>query len=241
MKVPTYTKYGLKKARVEKREERKRKYSHLLTHSIPFVLGAAGGVVVYFIIHKDSYPATFIEFIGRIFIFATSGVFCIGILMLFFKLVENFYNSMEIKRSEEARRIQKYRGDREEYEYRKIRTEESFWKLMDGLSVENEMLNVFRQYGFLVTPVKESLGNRKSDYFLTNSQRNIYFRCNTSKFADNGAYIEEILNILNDSVASEAILFSSVPFKGEHIKKSHGKSLQLMTVKDVTELVKNMK
>jgi hypothetical protein len=241
MKVPTYSKYGLKKTRVEKREERKRIITHTLTHSIPFVLGAAGGIIVYFIIHKGSYPETFTEFIGRLFIFATSGVLCIGILMLVFKLLDNLFTALELKRSEELKCIQKYKSDREEYEYRKIRTEESFWKLIDGLSVENELLNVFRQYGFLITPIKDAIDKGRNDYFLTNSQRNIYFRCNTSKVIDNTIHINEILKLLNNSAASEAILFSTLPYNKEQLKKTQGKSLQLMSVKDVTELVKNMK
>jgi hypothetical protein len=90
MKVPTYHKYGLTKAGIEKSELRDRKISDILTHHLTIGIGVALGVLVYILNYSKVQPSTFIQAVMQIFLFASMGVFvlaCCGV----FKVAEILY------------------------------------------------------------------------------------------------------------------------------------------------------
>src|SRR5205085_5414832 len=91
MKVPTYQKYGLKKAQVEKSDSRDVKISHMLSHTLPLYLGIAFGIIVYIFYYIKVRPTDFLQIITQIFLFATVGVLCVGIPVIIFKVSEKIY------------------------------------------------------------------------------------------------------------------------------------------------------
>ncbi len=68
--------------------------------------------------------------------------------MLIFKGIEKLYYKYLGSKSLQYNSILKYESDREKFDYWKIRRDESYWKLLDGSSFENEVLSVFLNLGF---------------------------------------------------------------------------------------------
>lgn len=147
MKVPTFQKYGLTKAQLKVIETKDKKISDILTHHLTIGIGIAFGLVVYVIYFTKVQPDNFIQIVTQVFIFASLGIICVGVPAVLFKLAEMFYFKQKSKTAE-SQNISKYNEERDSYEFWKIRRDYSFWNMMDGLSFEKEVMNIYLHLGY---------------------------------------------------------------------------------------------
>ena len=147
MKVPTYHKFGLTKAQIEVAESRDKKISEILTHHLTIAIGLVFGLVLYILYFDKVRPDTFIQIVVQIFLFGSIGIICVGIPAMLFKLAEMFYLKQRAKTSEHQT-ITKYNEEREFYDFWKIRKDYGFWNMLDGLSLEKEVMSLYLHLGY---------------------------------------------------------------------------------------------
>lgn len=246
MKVPTYQKYGITKKEFENTKSKNSRISFLLTHEIPLVLGIIVGVVFWFISYRKLNPSGFFETAWQIFIFGTMGMMCIGIPMLIFKGLEKLYYMYLRSRSQQYNSILKYESDREKFDFWKIRRDESYWKLLDGSSFENEVLSVFSKLGYefesehTEIPSFQEDGISKRKFILHNNDEKYLLICRTSR---NGNDFHEYAKIINENNigADKIIIVSPYDFPNEFVNQTSQKPVKLMPLKELVELVKTIK
>jgi len=238
MKVPTYKKYGLSKREYERVNDRSRKVSNLLTHDIPLVLGIAVGIALWIFTYKRLNPTGVLETASQIFIFGTIGLICVGIPMLVFKSIEWVYRYYMGKNSSGYIGAKKYEDDREIYSRWKIRRDENFWRLLDGLSFEKEMLKVFSKTGYQIkSEIPE--GDAISVYSINKDSIDFILLCWTGKSDLEFSIVENILDD-NKNKFTEAILVSSGSFTSAFINKSKEYPLKLITLKELVDLARTI-
>ena len=238
MKVPTYRKYGLSKREFERVNDRSRKVSHLLAHDIPFVLGIVIGIALWIFTYKRLNPTGVLETASQIFLFGTIGLICVGIPMLLFKTVDKLYHYYMGKNSPGYIGAKKYEDDREIYSRWKIMRDENYWRLLDGLSFEKEMLKVFSKTGCIINseiPGESSIGV----YSVSKDGKDIILLCWTGKSELEFSSVETILNE-NGGKFSEAVLVSSGSFTSAFINKSKEYPLKLITLKELVDLARTI-
>ena len=238
MKVPTYKKYGLTKRKYDRVNEKDRKVSHLIAHDIPFVLGIAVGIALWIYTYKRLNPSGVLETVSQIFLFGTIGLICVGIPMLIFKSVEKLYRYYMRRNSSEYIGAKLYEDDRETYSKWKIRRDENYWRLLDGLSFEKEMLKVFSKTDYEVK--SEIRGyNSVGVYSISKDSEEMMLLCWTGKSQLEFPFVETILNE-NRNKFTEAILVSSGSFSAEFVNKSREYPLKLMSLKELVELARTI-
>ena len=238
MKVPTYRKYGLSKRKFDRVNDRSRRISDLLSHDIPLVLGIAVGIALWIYTYKRLNPSGVLETASQIFLFGTIGLICVGIPMLIFRSVEKLYHYYMRRNSQEYIGAKMYEDDRETYSRWKIRRDENYWRLLDGLSFEKEMLGVFSKTGYEVN--SEIRGdNSIGVYSLSRNGEKLILLCWTGKSNLEFPSVETILNE-NRNKFTEAILVSSGSFSSEFVNKSREYPLKLITLKDLVELARTI-
>jgi hypothetical protein len=238
LKVPTYKKYGLSKREFERVNDRNRKVSHLLAHDIPLVLGIVIGIALWIFTYRRLNPTGVLETASQIFIFGTIGLICVGIPMLIFKSVEKLYHYYMGKSSRQYIGAKQYEDDREMYSRWKIRRDENFWRLLDGLSFEKEMLKVFSRTGYVINseiPGESTIGV----YSASKDGEELLLLCWTGKSDLPFSSVETILNE-NRSKFTEAILVSSGTFTHEFVNQSREYPLKLMPLKALVELARTI-
>jgi hypothetical protein len=238
MKVPTYRKYGLSKKEFNRVNDRNRRVSHLLAHDIPFVLGIAIGIGLWIYTYKRLNPTGVLETASQIFLFGTIGLICVGIPMLIFKSVEKLYQYYMRKNSSEYISAKRYEDDREVYSRWKIRRDENYWRLLDGLSFEKEMLKVFSKVGYVIKS-EVSQGNSISAYSISKDGKDILLLCWTGKSELEFSIVERALDE-NKNRFTEAILVSSGSFTQEIFNKSRNFPLKLVSLKELVELARTI-
>lgn len=211
----------------------------LLTHEIPLALGVILGIVFWIIRYNEMNPTGFLETAGQIFLFGTMGVVCVGIPMLIFKGIEKLYYVYMGRSSDIYKETLKYEADREKYNYWKIRRDESYWKLLDGLSFEFEVLNVFSQIGYkLVSEISESNTGKK--FVLGNDKNEYTLLCKTRKGDTDFEEYMKTSDIHNNGFIN-IIIVSPDNFSNEFISMAREKPIKLISVKELVELVRTIK
>ncbi len=148
MKVPTFHKFGITKSQIKVAESRDKKISDILTHHLTIGIGLAFGLVLYVLYFDKVKPDTFIQIVMQITLFASMGIICVGIPALLFKLAEMFYFKQVRAKTDEHKIITKYNQERDTYDFWKIRKDYSFWNMLDGLSIEKEVMSLYLHLGY---------------------------------------------------------------------------------------------
>ena len=238
MKVPTYSKYGLKKIEVTSSEERDRKVTHLLTHRLPLIFGGVLGVVVFFVYFYNSGSETFPKVIYQFFLFGTIGIVCVGIPMVFFILAERVYYYYQKKKNSKYQSIMQYKDDRDNYDFWKIRKDEGFWRILDGLSIEKEIINIYMHRGYELLEEFET-PEGEYDHVLIKDGDKIYLDCRTDRMVNDINYMDSLINNMKTSGAGKLILFSKLGFSSEVIDYAGSKLIELLTFKDIIKQIKD--
>ncbi len=239
MKVPTYKKYGISKKEFDNIKFRSSRISFLLTHEIPLAIGVVLGIIFWIISYKKLNPTGFLETAGQIFLFGTMGIVCVGIPMLIFKGIEKLYYAYLGRSSDSYKGTLKYEADREKFGYWKIRRDESYWKLLDGLSFENEVINVFSKMGYKMKS-EIPAGTAGKKYILGNKDEDILLMCKTGKgITDFKKYIND--SEINNNRFSKTLIVSPDNFTAEFVNEAKEKSVKLISIKELVDFVRTIK
>lgn len=232
MKVPTYKKYGLSKREFENINSRSRKVSNLLTHDIPLVLGIAFGIALWIFTYRKLNPSGILGTTSQIFVFGTIGLICVGIPMLLFKGAEKLYYAYMKRNSPGFRGAAMYEEDREKYNYWKIRTDESYWRLLDGLSFEKETLAVLKKAGYVLKSQFHE-GQLKGSSIIRKDGEDFLLIFRT------GQQQAEIPDKIGKT--QKVMIVFTKPFSPDFIKRSKNYNVRLVSIKELTDLVRKIK
>lgn len=240
MKVPTYHKFGLTKAQIEQSEARDQKISDILTHKLTLGIGVAFGLVIYVIYYNKVRPDTFIQIVGQVFLFASMGIICVGIPAVLFKVCEMLYFKYK-ERGTEHQTIQKYKEERDEFDFWKVRKDFSFWKYLDGLSFEKEIINMYMHLGYEVNEAFYSEEN-PYDRILTKDDKCYYFSFNTrqSEISETET-IDSVLKFSQENKCDEALVFSQSGFNRKILEYVSGKPLSLYDINGIIRVTRTVK
>ena len=239
MKVPTYSKYGLKKFEIEEADEHDRKVTHLLTHTLPLLAGGALGILVFFIYFFKSGQATVFQVFYQAFLFGTIGIVCVGIPMAFFVIAERLYFHYRSKNNSKYRTIQDYKDDRDSYDFWKIRMDESFWRMLDGLSIEKEVINIFMHKGYALKNEFET-EDGEHDHLLEKDGKLMYLDFKTDRVIESIEYINTLIANKAKSGADTLVIFSKFGFAKKVKEMAIDKSVEMLTFKDLIKSVKEV-
>jgi|SRR4030095_5184560 hypothetical protein len=240
MKVPTYHKFGLTKAGIEKSELRDRKISDILTHYLTIGIGSALGIVVYILNYAKVQPSNFIQAAMQIFLFASMGVICVGIPAVLFKLAEMFYFKYISSKSKEKQKIKEYQEERDEYDFWKLRKDHSFWRVLDGLSFDKEVINVFMHLNYDVKQEQVSEEN-PYDRIMEFENKKYYASFNTSKEITETNKIDKILDLPKGSNCDSLMVFSQKGFNNRVMLYAKDKNIELYDINNLIKLVRTIK
>ncbi|HMQ79988.1 MAG TPA: hypothetical protein PKE39_09200 [Ignavibacteria bacterium] len=240
MKVPTFRKYGITKAQLRSAESRDKKISDILTHHLTIGIGIAFGMVVYVLYFNKVQPDNFIQIVTQVFIFASLGIICIGVPALLFKLAEMYYIKQR-SRTDEHKVITKYNEERDNYEFWKIRKDFSFWNMMDGLSFEKEVMNIYLHLGY---EDKAELNdeNFDQDRILSFGDKLYYFTFYTkiTEFNDTSE-IDKLLERKNKSNCDLLHIYSAKGFHKSLNEFIKDKPVNLFDINGIIKVVRTIK
>lgn len=241
MKVPTFHKFGLTKARITQSENRDKKISDILTHHLTIAIGLSLGAAVYIIYYNEVKPSTFIQIVMQVFLFASMGVLCVGIPAVLFKLAEMFYFRHIKTRHDDHKSITKYNAERDEFDFWKIRKDYSFWKILSGLSFEKEVMSLYMHLGYEVMEDMFSESD-PDDVILKFDEKLHYFSFHT-KMAElsDTEHIDSLLKIISEKSCEEMSIFSQKGFTKQFIEYSKGKPINLFDINGIIKVVRTVK
>jgi hypothetical protein len=240
MKVPTYHKFGLKKSQVLKSDARDKKVSDILTHHLTIIIGSVLGILIYIIYYNEVKPSTFIQIVMQVFLFASMGVLCVGIPAVLFKLAEIFYFRQIKEKTTEHKTMQKYLKERDEFDFWKIRRDYSFWNILDGLSFEKEIMNMYMHLGY---GIKEEMNSDEelNDRIIFKDDKCWYLFFNT-KAAEISEIelIDKLLLSLEESKCLELIIFSQKGFNRKVIDHAKDKPVLLYDINGIIKVARTV-
>jgi len=240
LKVPTFQKYGLTKAQLRNAESRDKKISDILTHHLTIGIGIAFGMVVYVLYFNKVQPDNFIQIVTQVFIFASLGIICVGVPAVLFKLAEMFYLKQKSK-TDEHKVITKYHEERDSYEFWKIRKDYSFWNMMDGLSYEKEVMNIYLHLGYEDIP---ELNDEEfdQDRVLIFENKHYYFTFHTkiTEFKDS-AEIDKLLARKDKNKCDILNIYSQKGFHKSMNEFIKDKPINLFDINGIIKVVRTIK
>jgi hypothetical protein len=239
LKVPTFQKYGLTKAGVEKSELRDKKISDILTHHLTIGIGIVFGILIYILNYSKVRPSTFIQVVMQVFLFASMGVLCVGIPAVLFKFAEMFYFKYFRSKTEEKQNIQKYYEEKEEFDFWKIRKDYSFWKVLDGLSFEREIMNVYSYLDYSINDDSMSI-EKANDKILTKENKNIYISFETGKEISDTGKIDRIIELKKLNKCEDAIIFTQQGVIKKALDYAKEKNVQVNDINAIIKVVKTV-
>lgn len=240
MKVPTFQKYGITKAQLRSAETRDKKISDILTHHLTIGIGIAFGMVVYILYFNKVQPDNFIQIVTQVFIFASLGIICIGVPALLFKLAEMYYIKQRSK-TDEHKVFTKYNEERDNYEFWKIRKDFSFWNMMDGLSFEKEVMNIYLHLGY-EDKAELTDENFEQDRILSYGDKLYYFTFHTkiTEFKETSE-IDKLFERKNKSNCDFLNIYSAKGFHKSINEFIKDKPVNLFDINGIIKVVRTIK
>lgn len=239
MKVPTYQKFGLNKARLANIETRDKKISAILTHHLTIGVGLAFGLILYILYFNKVRPDSFIQIVVQIFLFGSMGIICVGIPALMFKLAEMYYFKRKEK-TVEHQTIVKYNEERDNYDFWKIRKDYGFWNMLDGLSFEKEVMSLYLNLGY---EDKEDLASEElpDDRILKFDDKFYYFSFYTkiTEFKET-TEIDKLLTRKEENKCDFLNLYSVKGFHKKIIEYVKDKPVNLFDINGIIKVVRTI-
>lgn len=237
MKVPTFQKYGITKSQLDKFDEKNRRISHLLTHKIPIAAGIVLGTIFYILNISKFAPTNIFQVVYQLFIFISIGILCVGIPMILFKLVENYYYRHIERNNETYKNILKYKKDKEDFEYWRIRSDERFWKLIDGYTFEREVVSIYKKLGYDLKSDVAVDGDTPEFVFAKNN-KNILMKFITNRILESPDDVDKIVKDAK-SEYNKIKIVASKGYKPELTAKID-KNIELLNTKDIITMLKSL-
>ncbi len=241
MKVPTFQKFGLTKAQIQKAESRDKKISDILTHHLTVGIGLVFGLIIYIIYFSKVQPETFLQIVFQVFLFGSIGIICVGIPAMLFKLAEMYYFKKVKGNSAEHKTITLYQEERDKYDFWQIRKDYSFWKMLDGLSFEKEVMNVYLYLGYTDKPELDD-ENFEDERILEVDGKLVYFTFYTkiSEFKDS-AEIDKLLLKMREKGCESLYLFSQSGFIKKLTEAYKDESVKFFDINGIIKVVRTVK
>lgn len=240
MKVPTFQKFGLTKAQLRTAESRDKKISDILTHHLTVGIGLAFGLVLYIFYFINVQPESFMQIVVQIFLFGSIGIICVGIPAMLFKLAEMLYFKQKEKTAEHQS-ITSYKEERENYDFWKLRKDYGFWNMLDGLSFEKELMNIYLHLGYEDKPELDDaeLENERVLFF---EEKQFYFTFHTkiTEFKDSS----EIDKLLERAESKNCDILNIYSQKGFHKSVNEyckDKPVNLFDINGIIKVVRTIK
>ncbi len=238
MKVPTFRKYGITKSQFEGVEKKTKKMNHFITHQVPFVLGLVGGTIIYLSVSKKFSPVGIPQFIQQVFVFGTIVILSIGISMLIFFAVNFCYHTLFKKSSLIYKKSVMYKDDRDNYEFWKLRQDDSYWSYLDSLSVEKAVLYLYTLTGYSIKSEISAEGNHL-DYILKNGDKHtIYLRCFSTKHPVKSAELDEFIENHPNMRTDEVHIISVRGFVKNLQTKMYDDKIKLLLPSEMSSMVR---
>jgi hypothetical protein len=178
------------------------------------------------------------QILTQLFLFASLGVVCLGLPMMFFKIVDGWYYSFLEKTNTTYKKILQYQKDKELFEHWHVRTDERFWNLVDGRTFEKEVINIYINLGYAVK--SERLDKDEvTEYILTKESKTYYLKCITGKKMDDIEEAEKLTNIYNTNFTEIVLIFKKGCSREVFEKLNIGK-VKIYAVKDVVTMLKSI-
>lgn len=240
MKVPTFQKFGLTKAQLRTIETRDKKISDILTHHLTVGIGLAFGLVLYIFYFINVRPESFIQIVVQIFLFGSIGIICVGIPAMLFKLAEMIYFKQKEKTTEHQT-ISSYKEERENYDFWKLRKDYGFWNMLDGLSFEKEIMNIYLHLGYEDKPELDD-AEFEEERVLSFDQKFYYFTFHTkiTEFKDSSE-IDKLMKRAESKNCDFLYIFSQ---KGIHKSMTQyclGKPVKFFDINGIIKVVRTIK
>jgi len=197
--------------------------------------------VLYILYFDKVRPDTFLQIIMQVTLFASMGILCVGVPAVLFKLAEIFYFKQIKAKTQESKSIAEYNAQRDTFDFWKIRRDYSFWNILDGLSFEKEIMNV---YLYLDYNDKEDLSDEEypDDRILEFEGELIYFSFYTmaAELSDT-KQIDLLLEKMNKHNCVRANLFSKNGFKKQFTEYAKDKPINLLDINGIIKVVRTIK
>ncbi|MCC6866515.1 MAG: hypothetical protein IT280_10195 [Ignavibacteria bacterium] len=241
MKVPTFQKFGITKARISTVENRDKKISDILTHHLTIGIGLAFGLVLYIIYFAKVQPESFIQIVVQIFLFGSIGIICVGIPALLFKLAEMFYFKHIKTRTSDYYAIESYTADRENYDFWKLRMDFSFWNKLDGLSFEKEVMNLYLHLGYTENAELNN-SDIENERVLCYSEKLYYFTFYTkiTEFKES-IEIDNLLERMQNAGCNELNIYSQKGFSKKINEYSKDNPVNLFDINGIIKVARTIK
>lgn len=236
MKVPTYQKYGITKSQLEKFDERNRKVSQLLTHKLPISAGIVLGGAVYLINLKRFAPTNFFQVIYQLFLLISLSIICVGLLMILFKLIENYYYKRLELKNEIYRNILSFKKDKEEFDYWHIRSDERFWKLIDGFTFEREVTGLLKKLGYEFKTDTADL-NKTHESDIYKDGKKIFLTFITNREIESA---DEVTKLICDKTGYEKYMIVLTKGYKPKVSSELDSNIELISLKDITAMVRGV-
>lgn len=241
MKVPTFRKFGLTKAQIARVESRDKKISDILTHHLTVSIGLVFGLILYIIYFNKVRPDTFLQIVFQVFLFGSIGIICVGVPAMLFKLAEMFYFKQVRAKTDEHKSITRYHEEREVHDFWQIRKDFSFWKMLDGLSFEKEVMNIYLHLGYEDLP---ELDDEKfeDERILKFDDKLIYFTFYTkiTEFKDSDE-IDKLLIRKDEKNCERLYLYSQSGFSRKLTEGFKDKPVNFFDINELIKVVRTVK
>ena len=238
MQIPTYSKFGLTKSQIESKDIRDRRVSDILTHHLTIFTGSAFGITIYVLNYSKIDPSNLFQMIVQVFLFASIGVMCVGVPAILFKFIELSYFKI-VESGDEHKTIERFKQERNRYDFWKLRQDYSFWRLLDGLSFEKEVMNILLNSGFSVCDDQKDITS--NTLLIEKDAVRVYVVFNTRALEiSDKSYIDTVLDRMNTSGCSKSFIFSQRGFSKKIREYSESKNTELFDIRDIITKVKSL-
>lgn len=219
-------------------ESRVKRTTHTLTHTVPLTIGVILGIVVYIFLLNRLRGTDLLEDIYKVFLFSGVWFICVGVPLILFRIAGSFYIKYLERYSSEYKNVQKHRIEIEEYAHWQIRKDEKFWMVLDGNSVEKEVLSIFSHMGY---EIKSGIINKDgtTDYILSGIENGACLRCVINKKVEHADEMDDLISHSNEYGCKRAVLVSIPGFSEEVKKYTTDKTIELVGIRELVGYIES--
>lgn len=223
----------------ERMESRVKRTTHTLTHTVPLTIGVILGIVVYIFLLNRLRGTDLLEDIYKVFLFSGVWFLCVGVPMIVFRIAGSFYIKYLEKYSTEYKDVQKHRIEVEEHDHWEIRKDEKFWRVLDGNSVEKEVISIFSHNGY---EIKTEILNKdgSTDHILSSPESGACLRCVTNKIVESIDELDEFISYSKEYGCKRAVLVSIQGFGMDATEYVKGKPIELAGIRELVGYVESI-
>lgn len=148
-KKPQFKDFNLSEEEYSRLRLRLKRINRFLHHTAPVITGSILGIIIYLIYYKPFSKTDPLQIILSFFVFGGFGVLFFGLPLMFFKSLNHIYIKYLKKNSADYNNSLKYDIAVDGYKRWEMRTRVDFWQTLDTNSLRNELITLFRNFGYV--------------------------------------------------------------------------------------------